>query len=395
MLCCPPLAGGGTPLPCTCKPAKGARREAVSPRPSSSGRGTSGDPLPPGVDAGRAGGSWPTADAERGTPMGAPMGRKGCGRGAGADRGAEWGPRLVVLRRGTRCCPRLFGAAAAATLAAAAAAEAAEAATVAGAKARGSNDMTESGLRRDSSVRRGLSSSRSMMRVAARPVKPSSGSVCTNRPADVRVARQQVQSRSVCASSQLHARGVQCALGRERTAQDGGALLLEQRAVVDRDEARDALPLLILVPEPDPGADLAGPHPFSVGRLTSIRCGANALDAHGVELRVHVLSQILVEPPVGGEAHLGIGLLRDPDQLLHFLGLELAVLVAADNAVDVEKEDAQLRGCHRWLACWLRRSCFVGGGHPRPLAHDVRGVCMLCHGPIAAGTVEMTSDDYE
>ena len=187
------------------------------------------------------------------------------------------------------------------------------------------------------------------MRVAARPVKPSSGSVCTNRPADVRVARQQVQSRGVCASSQLHARGVQCALGRERTAQDGGALLLEQRAVIHRNEARDALPLLILVPEPDPGADLAGPHPFSVGRLTSIRCGANALDAHGVELRVHVLSQILVEPPVGGEAHLGIGLLRDPDQLLHFLGLELAVLVAADNAVDVEEEDAQRRGCHRYL----------------------------------------------
>ena len=200
MLCWLPLAGGGMPLPCTCKPAKGARREAVSPRPSSSGRGASGDTLAPCVDAGGAGGSWPIADAERGTPMGAPMGRKGCGRGAGGDRGAEWGPRLVVLRRGTRCCPRSFGGAAAPTMAAAAAAEAAEAATVAGAKARGSNDMTESGLRRDSSVRRGLSSSRSMMRVAARPVKPSSGSVCTNRPADVRVARQHVQ-RSVCANA--------------------------------------------------------------------------------------------------------------------------------------------------------------------------------------------------
>ena len=66
-----------------------------------------------------------------------------------------------------------------------------------------------------------------------------------------------------------------------RTAQDGAALLLEQRAVVHRDEAHNALPLLILVPEPDPGADLAGPHPFAVCRLTGIRCGANALDAHG------------------------------------------------------------------------------------------------------------------
>eukprot|EP00964_Phaeocystis_antarctica_P048109 scaffold27854_cov60-Phaeocystis_antarctica.AAC.1 len=115
------------------------------------------------------------------------MGRKGCVRGAGADRGAEWGPSFG-LSRGTRRSPWSFGGVAAATVAAAEAAEAAEAATVAGAKARGSNDMTELGLRRESSVRPGLSSSRSMMRVAARSVKPSSGLVCTKWPASVRVA---------------------------------------------------------------------------------------------------------------------------------------------------------------------------------------------------------------
>ena len=101
------------------------------------------------------------------------------------------------------------------------------------------------------------------------------------------------------------------------------------------------------MPEPDPGADLAGPHPFSVRRLTSIRCGANALDADGTELRVQVLSKFFVEPPVGREADLRTGLLCDPDQLLHFVRLELAILVAADDAVDVEEEDAERRGCHQ------------------------------------------------
>ena len=172
---------GGMQLPCTCKPAKGARRDAASRRPSSSGRGARCDPLTPCLDS-RGGGSRPIADAERGTPMGAPMGapmgRKGCVRGAKA----VWGPSFG-LSRGTRRSPWSFGGAAAATVAAAEAAEAAEAATVAGAKARGSNDMTESGLRRDSSVRPGLSSSSSMMRVAARSVKPSCGLVCTKWPA--------------------------------------------------------------------------------------------------------------------------------------------------------------------------------------------------------------------
>ena len=145
-----------------------------------------------------------------------------------------------------------------------------------------------------------------------------------------------------------------------RTAQDGAALLLEERAVVHRDEAHNALPPLILVPEPDPGADLAGSHPFAVCRLTSIRCGANALDAHGPKLRVQVLSQFFVEPPVGREADLRASLLRDPDQLPHFVRLELAVLVAADDAVDVEEEDSERRGCHRYAG--QRRRCTAGGG---------------------------------
>ena len=119
------------------------------------------------------------------------------------------------------------------------------------------------------------------------------------------------------------------------------------------------------MPEPDPGADLTGPHPFSVCRLTSIRCGANALDAHGPELRVQVLSQFFVEPPVGREADLRTGLLCDPEQLLHLVGLELAVLVAADDTVDVEEEDAEWRGCHR--CTWLHRRCPAGGSARRRL----------------------------
>jgi hypothetical protein len=184
-------------LPCTCKP-KGARRDAASRRPSSSGSTARCDTRSPCLDSKGGGGSRPIADAERGTPTGAPMGRKGCVRGAvaGADRGAEWGP-MFGLSRGTRRSPWSFGGAAAATMAAAEAAEAAEAATVAGAKARGSNDITESGLRRDSSVTPGLSSSRSMMRVAARSVKPSSGLVFTKWPAACASRRRHVE-RGVC-----------------------------------------------------------------------------------------------------------------------------------------------------------------------------------------------------
>ena len=88
------------------------------------------------------------------------------------------------------------------------------------------------------------------------------------------------------------------ATGGQRTAQDGAALLVEQRAVIHRDEARDALPPLVLVPVLDPGADLAGPHTFAVCRLAGIGCGADAIDAYGGELRVQVLAQVFVEPPV-------------------------------------------------------------------------------------------------
>ena len=172
---CSAHEGCGMPLPCVPRPAKRARRDAATRRPSSSGRGPRCKVLGPCLDS-RGGGSRPVTDAERGTPgapMGAPMGS--CERGTGAPQHARLG--LSRVTRGG------VVAAAVAAAKAAEAAEAAEAATVAGAKARGSNDMTESGLRRDSSVRPGLSSSSSMMRVAARSVKPSCELVCTKWPA--------------------------------------------------------------------------------------------------------------------------------------------------------------------------------------------------------------------
>jgi hypothetical protein len=183
------------PLPCVPRPAKGVRRvsDAASRRPSSSGRGARGarcEVLTPCLDW-RGEGSRPVAEAECGAATSAPMGRKGCVRGAGAPQHTRLGLSRVT-RGGV-----VAAAVATAAVAAAAAAEAAEAATVAGAKALGSNDMTESGLRRDSSVTPGLPSSRSMMRVAARSVKPSSGLVCTKWPAPCASRRRHVE-RGVC-----------------------------------------------------------------------------------------------------------------------------------------------------------------------------------------------------
>jgi hypothetical protein len=73
---------------------------------------------------------------------------------------------------------------------------------------------------------------------------------------------------------------------------------MEQRAVIHRDEARDALPTLVLVPVLDPGTNFAGPHTFAMCRLAGIGCGADAIDACGGKFRVQVLAQVLVEPPV-------------------------------------------------------------------------------------------------
>eukprot|EP00964_Phaeocystis_antarctica_P135683 scaffold100031_cov72-Phaeocystis_antarctica.AAC.5 len=137
-----------------------------------------------------------------------------------------------------------------------------------------------------------------MMCVAAHFVKPSSALVRTKRPVNVRGAASASRG---CANGCKLGRGRWGGLyatGGRRTAQDGAALLVEQRAVIHRDEARDALPPLVLVPVLDPSPNLTRPHTFAVCCLAGIGCGADAIDAYGGKPRVQVLAQVFVEPPV-------------------------------------------------------------------------------------------------
>ena len=186
--------------------------------------------------------------------------------------------------------------------------------------------MTESGLLRDSSVTPGLSRSRSMMRVADRSVKPCSGLVCTKWPAKCASRRQHVERgtyANTCVERTIQAQG----------AGAGGAPRKKEPPFSSSSERS------------------------STATKLAIRCRCTSWCQNLIQAPIS--QGRIASPCVCGEADLGAGLIRNAQELLHLVGLEMAVLIAADDATDVEEDDAEWQARH-WLF-GLRRRCPAGG----------------------------------